>query len=279
MDDPRRERRRAQQRRVHRQRRLTAGVVAVMLVALVAAIALRSGGLVRSGHGHRGGVRLHRGLVRHRDPAGPADRRRRTGADRRGRRHGDGEPPLRPAPGRRRVDVRRREAPADRRRGDGQPRGHAGLGRRVQVRRRQQQLLRVPHPALLRPLAQAGGLHRHEPGQQPRPRLRALGPAGDRRGPHARGDPQHRAPRDDGDPEGGRADRGDPGLRALPVGRPAAGHRGRQATRAGRRAHGPDRDRDLPRRRGGERQDRTSRRAPRAPSARTAATCAPSPTR
>lgn len=44
MDDPRRERRRARQRRVHRQRHLTAGVVGVMLVALVAAIALRSGG-------------------------------------------------------------------------------------------------------------------------------------------------------------------------------------------------------------------------------------------
>ena len=62
-----------------------------------------------------------------------------------------------------------------------QPRGHARDGRLVEVRAEEHGLLRVPSAAVVLGRAQAGRLHDHEPREQPRPRLRGVGPGRDDR--------------------------------------------------------------------------------------------------
>ena len=99
-----------------------------------------------------------------------------------------------------------------------QPRGHAGDGRLVEVRAEEHRLLRVPGAAVVLVRAQAGRLHDHEPREQPRPRLRRVGPGRDDRRAQARRPALHGPAGRDRRP----AERRDEGrvrrLRAVPVG-------------------------------------------------------------
>ena len=97
----------------------------------------------------------------------PAGRRR----DRRDGRHRDGvdaEPAARRGPV---VLLRRPDRPRGRR-GARKPRGHALVGREIEVRPGEHELLRVPHATVVRQVARARGVHRDEPREQPRVRLR-----------------------------------------------------------------------------------------------------------
>ena len=64
----------------------------------------------------------------------------------------------------------------------------------LEVRRRQHQLLRVPDAAVLRGLAEEGRLYGDEPREQPRLRLRPLGPGADARGAREAAPRDHRPP-------------------------------------------------------------------------------------
>ena len=174
---------------------------------------------------------------------------------RRRRRHRDGLD-AEPAAGRRRRLLQGGRAQALRRRRARQSRGHALDARAPrEVRRDQHQLLRVPHAAVLRPLARAGGLHGDERRQQPCAGLRPVGPGAD-----ARRAPQGRprvdgTPRRDRLPAGRRDPRRAPRLRAVPVG--AEPHR--PSGRAAPRAQG---SRERRRRRRHDARRRRGRRAP-----------------
>ena len=126
----------------------------------------------------------------------------------------------------------------------GQPRGHARLGRHLEVRGRAAQLLRVPGPLLLRRSVRSGRLRRDEPGKQPRARLRPERPEPDHRRAQAAPDRLHRPSGRGPDPSRGWHPGRARGLRALPLGRVPPGPRRRNAAReesaaAVRRGGGP----------------------------------------
>ena len=140
-----------------------------------------------------------------------------------------------------RVQARGATAPGERPHG-GEPRGHARVGRSLEVRIRTAELLRVPGAHLVRRRVQADRVRRDEPGEQSCPRLRAGRAEPDHRRAPAAPDRPHGPPGPDPDSEGRRGARGPGGLRALSV--------GGIAPRPGRR-HAPREESAAPRRRGG----------------------------
>ena len=139
-------------------------------------------------------------------------------------------------------------------------------------------LLRLPRAAVLLDRAQAGGLHDHEPRQQPRPRLRRVGPGRDDRRAQAGRPSLHGPPGRDRRP----AERRDEGrvrrLRAVPVGAEPARHRGRREPRAEGRPEGRHRRGDDARRRRRIGPAARARPGRSGSSASRAATSSPSPT-
>ncbi len=117
------------------------------------------------------------------------------------RRHRDGLDPE-PAAGRRPLVLLARDARPRRRRRARQPGGDALHRRHLEVRALQHRLLRLPDAALVRPVAEGRRLHRPQPRQQPRLRLRRAWTAADAQGAGRRGDPPYGTAGRDRDAEG-----------------------------------------------------------------------------